>query len=152
MSKVNETVAGYIAAWNETDAGRRRDIIARTWSEDGSYLDAHRNGIGHASIDAVIAATQERFPGYRFRLCSGIEMHHDRAFQLVRRRYGEVDVELGIARVIRYTAVQDVGRAIHPGYVEGQLQGGVAQSIGWALNEEYIYTQAHPRNPRARAT
>jgi CO/xanthine dehydrogenase Mo-binding subunit len=53
----------------------------------------------------------------------------------------EVDVELGIARVIRYTAVQDVGRAIHPGYVEGQLQGGVAQGIGWALNEEYIYTR-----------
>ena len=53
----------------------------------------------------------------------------------------EVDVDLGIARVIRYTAVQDVGRAIHPGYVEGQLQGGVAQGIGWALNEEYIYTK-----------
>src|SRR3954462_352778 len=53
----------------------------------------------------------------------------------------EVDVDLGIARVVRYTAVQDVGRAIHPGYVEGQLQGGVAQGIGWALNEEYIYTK-----------
>ena len=51
----------------------------------------------------------------------------------------EIDTDLGIARVIRYTAVQDVGRAIHPGYVEGQLQGGVAQGIGWALNEEYIY-------------
>jgi CO/xanthine dehydrogenase Mo-binding subunit len=51
----------------------------------------------------------------------------------------EVDIELGIARVIRYTAVQDVGRAVHPSYVEGQLQGGVAQGIGWALNEEYIY-------------
>ncbi len=54
----------------------------------------------------------------------------------------EVDVELGIVRVIRYTAVQDVGRAIHPGYVEGQIQGGVAQGIGWALNEEYIYNKA----------
>ena len=53
----------------------------------------------------------------------------------------EVDTELGIVRVIRYTAVQDVGRAIHPGYVEGQLQGGVAQGIGWALNEEYIYNK-----------
>ena len=53
----------------------------------------------------------------------------------------EVDIELGIARVIRYTAVQDVGRAIHPGYVEGQLQGGVVQGIGWALNEEYIYNK-----------
>src|SRR5215472_13448474 len=53
----------------------------------------------------------------------------------------EIDTELGIVRVIRYTAVQDVGRAVHPGYVEGQLQGGVAQGIGWALNEEYIYTK-----------
>jgi hypothetical protein len=41
MPTINETVAGYIAAWNETDAVRRRDIIARTWSEGGSYLDAH---------------------------------------------------------------------------------------------------------------
>ena len=51
----------------------------------------------------------------------------------------EVDVDLGIVRVIRYTAVQVVGRAVHPSYVEGQLQGGVAQGIGWALNEAYIY-------------
>jgi SnoaL-like domain len=78
MSTVNETVAAYIAAWNETDADRRRDIIARTWSEDGSYLDAHRGGVGHAAIDAMIAAVQERFAGYRFRLSSGIEAHHDR--------------------------------------------------------------------------
>ena len=42
-------------------------------------------------------------------------------------------------QVLRYTAIQDVGRAIHPSYVEGQIQGGVAQGIGWALNEEYIY-------------
>ena len=53
----------------------------------------------------------------------------------------EVDVELGIVRVIRYTAIQDVGRAVHPSYVEGQLQGGVSQGIGWALNEEYIYNK-----------
>jgi CO/xanthine dehydrogenase Mo-binding subunit len=53
----------------------------------------------------------------------------------------EVDVELGIVRVIRYTAIQDVGRAIHPSYVEGQLQGGVVQGVGWALNEEYIYNK-----------
>jgi CO/xanthine dehydrogenase Mo-binding subunit len=41
--------------------------------------------------------------------------------------------------VLRYTAAQDVGRAIHPSYVEGQLQGGAAQGVGWALNEEYIF-------------
>jgi CO/xanthine dehydrogenase Mo-binding subunit len=51
----------------------------------------------------------------------------------------EVDRETGHVKVLRYTAVQDVGRAIHPSYVEGQIQGGVAQGIGWALNEEYIY-------------
>ena len=51
----------------------------------------------------------------------------------------EVDVDLGIVRVIRYTAAQDVGRALHPGYVEGQIQGGVVQGIGWALSEEYLY-------------
>ena len=51
----------------------------------------------------------------------------------------EVDRETGRVQVLRYTAVQDVGRAIHPSYVEGQIQGGAAQGIGWALHEECIY-------------
>ena len=51
----------------------------------------------------------------------------------------EVDRETGKVQVIRYTAVQDAGRAIHPSYVEGQIQGGVVQGIGWALNEECIF-------------
>jgi xanthine dehydrogenase molybdenum-binding subunit len=51
----------------------------------------------------------------------------------------EVDPETGKVDILRYTAVQDVGRAIHPDYVEGQIQGGVVQGIGWGLNEEYIY-------------
>jgi CO/xanthine dehydrogenase Mo-binding subunit len=51
----------------------------------------------------------------------------------------EVDPETGKVTVLRYTAVQDVGTAIHPSYVEGQIQGGVTQGIGWALNEEYVY-------------
>jgi len=51
----------------------------------------------------------------------------------------EVDPELGTVKVLRYTSFQDVGRAVHPAYVEGQMQGGAAQGIGWALNEEYIY-------------
>jgi CO/xanthine dehydrogenase Mo-binding subunit len=60
----------------------------------------------------------------------------------------EVDPETGKVRIVRYTAVQDVGRAIHPSYVEGQLQGGVAQGIGWALNEEYVYDrQGRLENP-----
>ena len=51
----------------------------------------------------------------------------------------EVDPETGATKVLRYTVVQDAGKAIHPAYVEGQFQGGAAQGIGWALNEEYIY-------------
>jgi len=51
----------------------------------------------------------------------------------------EVDKETGHTSVVRYTVVQDAGKAIHPAYVEGQFQGGAAQGIGWALNEEYIY-------------
>jgi CO/xanthine dehydrogenase Mo-binding subunit len=51
----------------------------------------------------------------------------------------EVDPDTGRVEILRYTAVQDVGRAVHPSYVEGQIQGGVAQGVGWALNEEYIY-------------
>ncbi|MDH4147391.1 MAG: xanthine dehydrogenase family protein molybdopterin-binding subunit [Acidimicrobiia bacterium] len=51
----------------------------------------------------------------------------------------EVDPETGHVTILRYTTAQDAGRAIHPSYVEGQLQGGVVQGIGWALNEEYIY-------------
>lgn len=53
----------------------------------------------------------------------------------------EVDPETGQPKVLRYTALQDVGRAIHPGLVEGQLQGGVAQGIGWALYEGYRYDE-----------
>ena len=51
----------------------------------------------------------------------------------------EVDIETGKVTVLRYTVLQDAGKAIHPSYVEGQYQGGAAQGIGWALNEEYIY-------------
>ena len=51
----------------------------------------------------------------------------------------EVDPETGRVEILRFVAAQDAGRAIHPSYVEGQIQGGVVQGIGWALNEEYIY-------------
>jgi len=51
----------------------------------------------------------------------------------------EVDPETGKVTILRFVAAQDVGKAIHPSYVEGQIQGGVVQGIGWALNEEYIY-------------
>jgi len=51
----------------------------------------------------------------------------------------EVDPDTGKVTILRFVVAQDAGRAIHRGYVEGQMQGGVVQGIGWALNEEYIY-------------
>ena len=51
----------------------------------------------------------------------------------------EVDPETGKVQILRYTAVQDCGKAIHPSYVEGQIQGGAVQGIGWALTEGYFY-------------
>ena len=56
----------------------------------------------------------------------------------------EVDPETGKVTILRYTAVQDAGKAIHPSYVEGQMQGGAVQGIGWALNEEYFYDDDGP--------
>jgi CO/xanthine dehydrogenase Mo-binding subunit len=53
----------------------------------------------------------------------------------------EVDPETGKVTILRYLAVQDAGKAVHPSYVEGQMQGGAVQGIGWALNEEYIYDE-----------
>ena len=50
----------------------------------------------------------------------------------------EVDPETGKTQVLRCTAFQDAGKAVHPSYVEGQLQGGTVQGLGWALNEEYF--------------
>ena len=53
----------------------------------------------------------------------------------------EVDPETGKVQVLRYTTFQDAGRAAHPSYVEGQMQGGAVQGIGWALNEEYYFSK-----------
>jgi CO/xanthine dehydrogenase Mo-binding subunit len=53
----------------------------------------------------------------------------------------EVDPETGKIDILRATAVQDAGKAIHPSYVEGQMQGGTVQGIGWGINEEYFMSE-----------
>ncbi len=58
----------------------------------------------------------------------------------------DVDPETGKVKILRFTVVQDAGKAIHPSYVEGQMQGGSVQGIGWALNEEYVF------NPKGEMT
>lgn len=64
----------------------------------------------------------------------------------------EIDSEFGKVEIVRDTALQDVGHAIHPSYVEGQMQGGAAQGVGWALNEEYVFDEnGRMENPGFRA-
>ena len=77
MSNINEVVVRYLAAWNEREPAKRRELVAKTWAEDGTYVDAARDGHGHDKLDAMIATAQGHFPGYRLNLASGIEVHHD---------------------------------------------------------------------------
>lgn len=78
MSDFSDLVDRYIAIWNETDTTRRRALIARTWTEGASYLDPMMKSDGHAGIDAMIAAVQEKFPGHRFSLAGKVDAYQDR--------------------------------------------------------------------------
>jgi CO/xanthine dehydrogenase Mo-binding subunit len=106
---------------------------------DGRCLPAQGSGLDHAPLSlAEIAKQMDKTggpinavvslnargagPGFATHLCDV-----------------EVDPDTGRVDVLRYTAIQDAGRAVHPSYVEGQMQGGAAQGIGWALNEEYVF-------------
>jgi hypothetical protein len=78
MSEHTDLIDRYIAAWNETDAPRRKALIARTWTEGASYLDPLMNSEGHAGIDAMIAGVQAKFPGFRFSLSGKVDAFQDR--------------------------------------------------------------------------
>ncbi|MEE4301872.1 MAG: xanthine dehydrogenase family protein molybdopterin-binding subunit [Pseudomonadales bacterium] len=88
------------------------DMAAMTAKTGGPLL-------GRASLNARGAG-----PGFSVNICDAA-----------------VDRETGKVDVTAFTAIQDAGKAIHPAYVEGQLQGGAVQGIGWALNEEYVYDE-----------
>lgn len=77
--KVTELVDRYIAVWNESDAARRRGLIARTWADSASYLDPVLQGDGHDGIDAMVKAVHDKYPGHRFTRTSPVDCHHDRA-------------------------------------------------------------------------
>ena len=76
-TEVEQVIDQYIAIWNETDPATRRELIARTWADDGSYLDPLMSGEGHDGIDAMIGAVQTQFPGYRFRRVGDLDAHNN---------------------------------------------------------------------------
>lgn len=67
----------YIDIWNETDASRRRRMIAEAWASDATYLDPMMQAAGHAGIDSMVEGVQARFPNHRFKLLGQIDTHHD---------------------------------------------------------------------------
>jgi hypothetical protein len=75
-ASVNELVVRYIATRNERIAERGRDLVARTWAEDGTYIDRVRRGVGHDGLDSMIQTAQEQYPGYRLRLTGSITAHN----------------------------------------------------------------------------
>jgi SnoaL-like domain len=77
MADVTTTVDEYIAAWNAIDAAERRDLVARVFTDDATYLDPMLEGTGTDGIDAMIAGAQTQFPGARFELAGPPDAHHD---------------------------------------------------------------------------
>jgi hypothetical protein len=78
MQNTDTLVAAYIDMWNETDPARRRELVARTVSDDAHYVDPLVDGDGVDGISAMIGAVQGQFPGHRFALYSGPDAHNDR--------------------------------------------------------------------------
>jgi hypothetical protein len=70
-------VERYIAAWNETEPEARRRAVAALFTQDARYVDPLVDVQGHEGIDAAIAATQQQFPGWVFRLAGPVDAHHD---------------------------------------------------------------------------
>ncbi|HKM64797.1 MAG TPA: nuclear transport factor 2 family protein [Acidisphaera sp.] len=78
MTQATTVASLYIAAWNEPDAARRRELIARAWAEDARYVDPMIHGNGQDAIDAIIAGVQLQFPGCRFALRGSPDAYSDR--------------------------------------------------------------------------
>lgn len=79
MTDINETVADYIAMWNETDPAARAELIKKVWTETAVYTDPLTSVTGHAGISAVVDAVRGQFPGFTFRIGGGVDAHHDLA-------------------------------------------------------------------------
>jgi hypothetical protein len=79
MSEFDELAASYIATWNETDPGARRELLARVWSADGRYIDPMADAEGIDAIDTTVHAVQQQFPGMVFNLVGPVDGHHDSA-------------------------------------------------------------------------
>ncbi|MEU1993492.1 nuclear transport factor 2 family protein [Nocardia gamkensis] len=77
MSRYEEAVDRYFAAWNATDEEARVAAVASAWAEDGGYTDPLAEVSGHAQLAAAIGGAQAQFPGFEFRRVGEVDGHHD---------------------------------------------------------------------------
>jgi hypothetical protein len=78
MTDFEQVVQNYIAIWNETDAGKRRELIGMTWTADATYVDPLMRGDGPDGIDVMIEQVQRQFPGFTFSLTTKVDGYNDR--------------------------------------------------------------------------
>jgi hypothetical protein len=78
MTDLTSVIDRYFAIWNETDAARRRALIAQTWTDDARYVDPLLSGAGPDGIDAMVQSVQQQFPEHQFRRAGEIDTHNDR--------------------------------------------------------------------------
>ncbi len=107
MTDVDRLVEDYLAMWNEPDPDARRALVARTLTDDATYLDPVMSGEGVDGISAMIGAAQAQFPAHRFTLHTGPDAHHDRLrFSWSLATNGGAPVAVGTD----YVTVSDDGR------------------------------------------
>jgi len=136
----------YATGWAAYEAGKdlQRQIVARSaelWEVDPSQV-SYEDGcvvgpdkrVPFKEIAIELSVAGEPLVG------RGVSNHNEPGGAFGAHVVDvEVDPDTGKVDILRYTAAQDCGTAIHPAYVEGQIQGGAVQGIGWGLNEEYWY-------------
>ncbi len=97
MTDITTTIDDYIAAWNEGDAARRRELVERAFADDATYVDPLVSSEGADGIAAMIGAVQEQYAGHRFVLAAGPDAHHDCVrFTWHLKGAGETHVATGI--------------------------------------------------------
>jgi SnoaL-like domain len=77
MHDFDAIAASYLGAWNERDPGARAAAIDKLWAPDARYTDPLADVQGREAIDATVAAVQQQFPGFVFRLAGAVDGHHD---------------------------------------------------------------------------
>ncbi len=141
--------------------------VGSAGSSSASRQTMMTGGAVHAACRAVMEALGERGDGPLEELLrdgpveATREYHHRQTFALDEKGQGDahvtfafaahratvdVDVELGLVKVVEIATAQDVGKAINPQAVEGQIEGGIAQGLGLALMEEIVVVDGEVRN------